>query len=243
MRHPLLALADVHRATSLVEGRPVELFIFDHHRTAFTIWCHEATRLGGPLALFTLDRHMDLGTPALPPPAADAPLEALDAYARHRLAPSNDDHIVAALEAGAIADAVVVARSHAPPSLDAFRPYRDARGGLHRFAFAKSPAFLVAAPNPLPPGDGPLVLDVDLDCFTTMSDGDPDDVLIWDEEQMLRWLQPPGADDLWAQLRARVSVVTLAREPFHCGGFDRGAELWRRFSRVFFRDLLQTDAP
>lgn len=243
MAHPLLALADVHRLTTEVRGRPLEAYLFDHHRSAFAVWCHTAATLGAPLTLVTLDRHMDLGTPAAAPPDHRAPLAELDQFARHRLAPANDDHVVAALEAGALADVVVVARSHAPPSLDRFRPYRDARGGTHRFAFARAPAALGPEAFELIREAKAIVLDVDLDCFTTLSDGHPDEVLGWDSALIDSWLRPPGSGPLWDELLARVSLVTVAREPYHCGGFDRGARLWLAFSGPFFQQLLGTDPP
>ena len=244
MRHPLLALADVHRLTTVAFGRTLDVYLFDHHRTAFTVWCHEAARRGRALTLVTLDRHMDLNPPRHLPPPFDAPLEQLDLFARHRLAPSNDDHIPAALEAGAIGDALVVARSHPPPSLETFRPYIGAAAVRHEVEFAPT----IARTSPaqvewLRGREGPIVLDIDLDCFTTMSDGDPDDVLTWDADQILRWLTPPGSEPFWALLRERVEVVTLAREPYHCGGFARGAKLWTAFAEVFFERLLGADAP
>ncbi|MFM2151839.1 MAG: hypothetical protein RL199_274 [Pseudomonadota bacterium] len=244
MRHPLLALADVHRLTTFAFGRSLDVYVFDHHRTAFTVWCHEAARRGRPLTLVTLDRHMDLNPPRDVAPSCEAPLEQLDLFARHRLAPSNDDHIPAALEAGAVGDALVVARSHPPPSLEVFRPYRDTSGRTHAVEFAPTVARLHPGQVEwLRAREGPVVLDVDLDCFTTMSDGDPDDVLTWDADQIHRWLTPPGAEAFWDVLRERVEVVTLAREPYHCGGFDRGARLWSTFAEVFFGRVLGTDAP
>jgi hypothetical protein len=42
---------------------------------------------------------------------------------------------------------------------------------------------------------------------------------------------------------SRTSLVTIAREPYHCGGLDRGAQLWRDFAEVFFRRLLGVPPP
>lgn len=243
MRHPLLALADVHRLTTVTRGRTIDVYVFDHHRTAFTIWTHAAQALGAPLTLVTLDRHMDLGTPAAVAPRFTEPLRQLDAFARHELAPSNDDHIVAATESGAIADAVVVARSHEPASLARFRPLLDRTGTLHRFAFAPGPARLGADAHVLVREAGHIALDIDLDAFTTPSDGDPEELLAWDRAAITRWLQPPGSGSWWDELLARTAVVTIAREPYHCGGFARGAQLWRDFSAAFFVDLLRADEP
>ncbi len=243
MRAATLALADVHRVTTRVAGRPVEVFVFDHHRTAFTVWCDAAARLGKPLRLVTLDRHMDLGVPAALAPDHRSPLEELDGFARHRLAPSNDDHIVAAMEAGAISDALVIARSHRPPDLGRFQPFRDRRGVAHPTAFADTVDALSPEQLALVQQGGELVLDVDLDCFTTMSDGHLDEVLTWDREQIEGFLLPPDSAPFWSAVLAQTRIVTLAREPYHCGGFGRGAKLWLDFAEVFFSQLLGVPPP
>jgi hypothetical protein len=186
---------------------------------------------------------MDLERPArlLPPEARS--VEALDGYARFGLSPRNDDHVVAAMEAGAIGDAVILARSHQPPSLDAFRPYLDAGGRAHRCAFAGSVdragpealELIAAAPA--------IALDVDLDCFTTRSDGHHDEVLAWDAELIDAFLRPPDSQAFWGPVLARTRVVTVAREPYHCGGFGRSATLWTAFADCFFGRLLGVPAP
>lgn len=237
---PFLALADVHHVTCHVGGRALDVFVFDHHRTAFTVWSLAAQR-EGPLTLLTLDRHMDLGVPAKVALPYTSDARALDGFARHDLAPSNDDHIVAAMEAGAIDHAAVVARSHWPPDLGAFRPYRGRTGRLHECAF--SPSLERASPELVDRvlASDRLVLDIDLDCFTTRSDGHVDEVITWDESLIDAFLRPDRFD--WAPVLDRVRVVTIAREPYHCGGLGRGAALWHSFARVFFERLLGVPAP
>lgn len=243
MPAPTLALADVHRITAPVHGRERDIFVFDHHRTAFTLWCHAAAQLGRPLVLVTLDRHMDLGTPQVLAPDCAMPLHSLDLFARHSLAVSNDDHIVAALEAGAISDALVVARSHEPPSLEVFRPFKDVRGRDHRFVFAPTVAHVHEDGLALVREATDVVLDIDLDCFTTRSDGHFDEVLTWDAEQIEGFLQPPHAGEFWNTVLERTRLITLAREPYHCGGFTRGARLWIDFAEIFFRRVLGVPPP
>lgn len=240
--HPLLALADVHRVTTRLGGRERDVFVFDHHRSAFAIWCW-ASQQAGPLALLSLDRHMDLERPAAPPPSAVEPLEALDAYARFRLSPRNDDHVLAAVEAGALTDAAIVARSHAPADLAALHPYKDARGGSHRFTFARTLDEAVPALLDFVNDHERIALDVDLDCLTTLSDAHPDEVVPWDVEHVDAFLRPPDSEALWSALFDRVALVTIAREPYHCGGLGRGARLWTAFAEVFFRRLLGVPEP
>lgn len=235
-----LVLADVHRVTCPVAGAERDVFLFDHHRTAFTLWA-QAARRRGPLTLLTLDRHMDLETPRAAAPRCDAPLEELDRFARFSLSPRNDDHVVAAMEAGALAGAAVVARSHEPRSIDAFRPWRDATGASHPCAFA--PTLERAGPDLLALLDAApaIALDVDLDCFTTRSDGHLDEVVPWDRALIEEFLLPPGFD--WPRVLAKVELVTIAREPYHCGGFARAARLWADFAAVFFERLLRVPQP
>lgn len=243
MRAATLALADVHRITTRLKGRTVEVFVFDHHRTAFTLWCDAATRLGSALTLVTLDRHMDLGIPKALAPDHRSPLEALDAFARHRLAPSNDDHIVAAMEAGAIDDALVIARSHRPPDLAIYQPFRDRRGATHPVGFADTVDAITPEQVAALRKGGPIVLDVDLDCFTTLSDGHLDEVLTWDRERIEDFLLPPDSAPFWDAALERTRLITLAREPYHCGGFARGARLWIDFAEVFFEKVLGVPPP
>jgi hypothetical protein len=240
---PTPSLPHVHRVTTRVGASTCDVFVFDHHRAAFTLWAL-AAKAHGPLTLVTLDRHMDLERPAhLPPAAATSTLEALDEYAARALSPRNDDHIVAALEAGAIGDAVVIARSHAPSSLDSFRPFRDHAGGEHHFAIARTVDEAGADVRRVVEGSAQIALDIDLDCFATLSDGHPDEVVPWDIDQIDTFLRPPDSESLWQAILSRTRVVTLAREPYHCGGLERGARLWRGFSEVFFRRLLGVPPP
>lgn len=242
----MAGLPHVHRVTTRARGRPLEIFVFDHHRGAFALWALAAQRQGAPLSLVSFDRHFDLEQPASAPPGAESPLEALDGFARLRLSAANDDHIVAAMEAGAVGDAALFARSHAPraPAFPGgFQPYRDASGRPHFCHFARGPddatpelvAWLERA--------SPIALDVDLDCFTTLSDGHPDEVVTWDAELIDGFLRPPGSERLWDALLERTAVVTLAREPYHCGGLERGARLWLTFCEVFFRGVLGVPPP
>ncbi|MGC4116730.1 MAG: hypothetical protein QM765_19645 [Myxococcales bacterium] len=238
----LLSLAHVHRVTTHLGERTVDLFVFDHHRSAFPLWARFAAERG-PLTLVTLDRHMDLERPASPPPAYASPLEELDAYARWKLSPRNDDHVLAALDCGALTDAVVLARSHAPTGLAGLHLYKDAGGRSHRVEVARTVEDAGPEALALVRSAGRIALDVDLDCFTTLSDAHLDEVVTWDAEHIDAFLRPPGSEDLWRQVLAKVCVVTIAREPYHCGGLERGARLWGEFSRVFFGRLLGVPAP
>jgi hypothetical protein len=238
----LLSLANVHRVCTRARDRSLDVFVFDHHRTAFLVWAW-AARQGRALTLLTLDRHMDLEAPMAPPPALAVSLEELDGYARWKLSPRNDDHVLAALEAGAVGDTAVIARSHAPASLEGFRPYVDRAGRPHRFAFARTLEEASAEVSDLVRSAERIALDIDLDCFTTLSDADPEEVVPWDAEHIDGFLRPPDSQAFWEQALAKVAVVTIAREPYHCGGLGRAARLWNAFAHVFFERLLHVPPP
>lgn len=191
----------------------------------------------------TLDRHFDLQTPRAAAPDHRSPLDELDRFARHALAPSNDDHIRAAMEAGAITDGLFLARSHEPADLDALREWTDARGLTHRSLTARTVAERKGACDALVEEAEDIVLDLDLDCFTTRSDGHPDEVLAWDRERIEGFLRPPGSDPFWSAVLERTRLITLAREPYHCGGLAQGARLWLDFAEVFFERLLGVPQP
>lgn len=243
MRHPTLALADVHRATTELDGRIVDVFIFDHHRTAFTLWCHAAKERGGALTLLTLDRHFDFEPAPADVPAFTSSLAELDLFARHRLEPSNDNHVRAAMQSGAIDDALAIARSHAPSDLGTLALWHDADGRAHRLIDAPTLDRRPSTFDDALDQAHALVFDVDLDCFTTRSDAHPDEVLAWDGERIEAFLAPPGTEHFWAAVRKKTQLITLAREPFHSGGFAQAARLWLDFSEVFFERILRVPAP
>ncbi|MGI5864477.1 MAG: hypothetical protein ACOX6T_20840 [Myxococcales bacterium] len=236
-------LAHVHCVSTRIVGRHCEVYIFDHHRSAFPLWTLAAEKLGNPLTLVTLDRHMDLERPAALLPDGARSLESVDRYARFALSPRNDDHVLAAMEAGAIGDGVIIARSHQPGSLEAFRSFVDAQGRAHRCAFARTVDLVGDDARALIAKSSDIALDIDLDCFTTLSDGHHDEVLTWDLELIDAFLRPLDAEDFWRPVLERTRLVTIAREPFHCGGFGRSAALWPAFAEAFFCRLLGVPAP
>lgn len=233
----------MHRVTAPVAGRLTDIYIFDHHRSAFALWCQAAAELKHPLTLVTLDRHFDLEPPRAQAPDHRAPLDELDAFARHRLAPSNDDHVRAAMAAGAIDDGLFIARSHEPADFDSLRSWVDGEGRRHRGVMARTVAERGNAGDELVEAARDVVLDIDLDCFTTRSDAHPDEVLAWDTERIDAYMRPPGSGSFWNAVLERTRLVTIAREPFHCGGFGQGARLWLDFASVFFERVLNVPAP
>lgn len=88
-----------------------------------------------------------------------------------------------------------------------------------------------------------ILLDVDLDCFTTPSDADPTTVLPWPRTIIREFLLPEGSEPFWEAVLKKTVALTLAREPHHCGGLLASGELLRDVAEVLFRELLQAEPP
>lgn len=249
-----LRLAGVIRL-SLGGRGPKDAFLFDPHRLAFPCW---ALALNGqrPALLVTLDRHFDLVPPRDPAgvPEAAAPLRELDEYARWNLDVRNYDHVLAAMEAGLVADAIVIARARPRHAFEGAE-YIDRRGEKHRILATTTidriaDGFGGAGQSPEAQDAEQLIrkarsaiLDVDLDCFTSPSDADPTDVVPWPRELIRRQLRPPGSEPFWDAVLFKARVLTIAREPLHCGGVVAANRLFEDVGEVLFRELLGTDLP
>jgi hypothetical protein len=249
-----LRLAGVTRLALAGRG-PRDAYLFDPHRLALPCW---ALALGGrgPALLVTLDRHLDLVPPNDPAgiPDAAAGLRALDEHARWHLDVRNVDHVIAAMEAGLVGDVLALGRARPEGALSA-STWTDRRGGVHRIAVAPSVAhvadgFGTPAPSPhaaaaaaLLAGEGPVLLDVDLDCFTTPSDADPTTLLPWPGEAIRDYLFPEGAAAFWDAVLPRCVALTLAREPYHVGGVVAAGRLFETAAAVVFEELLGVGTP
>ncbi|MGZ3458601.1 MAG: hypothetical protein ACXU86_08860, partial [Archangium sp.] len=88
-----------------------------------------------------------------------------------------------------------------------------------------------------------VLLDVDLDCFTSLCDADPTTVLPWPRSVIRDYLLPPDSESFWEAVLGRCAALTLAREPHHCGGLLASAALFRDVAEVLFRELLGTEPP
>lgn len=236
---PHLRLAGVTRLA--LDGRgPRSAFVFDPHRLALPCWALALEEAGrAPGLLVTLDRHFDLAVPKAPEavPARSQGFLALDAHARLQLDTRNIDHVVAAMEAGLVGDVLALARAH-PEGALGVEIYRDRHGAEHRVLRAPSLEQWLDGGGRLPEGDGPVLLDVDLDCFTSPSDVDARVVLPWPAEVVRDHLMPEGSARFWEALLPRTVALTLAREPYHCGGLLASGRLYAAVAPVLFGELL-----
>ncbi len=251
LRH--LRLAGVIRL-GLGGGRgPADAYVFDPHRLALPCWAFALGTSGPPALLVSLDRHLDVVVPERPEAVPDrsAGLRALDEHARWSLDVRNYDHILAAMEAGLVGDALLVARTR-PRGAFAGDTYVDTRGRPHRLVSVSTVDRATEAWSRPAPGDAvrnvleaasQVLLDVDLDCFTSLSDADPTTVLPWPRSVIREFLLPDGSEAFWDAVLGRTVALTLAREPHHCGGLLASGALFRDVAEVLFRELLRTGLP
>jgi hypothetical protein len=250
---PHLRLAGVIRL-SLSGGRgPTDAYVFDPHRLALPCWACALGEAGAPALLVSLDRHLHVVSPRQPEavPERGAGLRALDEHARWALDVRNYDHILAAMEAGLVRDALLIARARPRGAFEG-STYRDTRGREHRLVAVSTVDRAAEAFRSPAPGDAvrevleraeQVLLDVDLDCFTSPSDADPTTVLPWPRSIIREFLLPEGSEPFWDAVLRKSFALTLAREPHHCGGLLASGELFRDVAEVLFRELLHAEPP
>jgi hypothetical protein len=229
-----------------IDGRgPRRGFVFDPHRLALPCWAELSPE--GPALLVTLDRHFDTVPPVhFPEPGLS--LDAIDLHAREKLDHRNYDHVLAAMHAGVLSDAVVVARARPVGAVTT-----DWRG--HELIAAPTLDLISAewgTPHASPESkrahaavqrSARIVLDVDLDCFTTPSDADPTTVVPWPVELIREFVTPRGSEAFWRDVLERCVGFTFAREPSHCGGLVAGGRLFEAACQVLFTELFEADLP
>jgi hypothetical protein len=231
----------------------IPAYLFDPHRLALPCWAH-ALDGQGPATLVTLDRHADLLPPSKPVPHRATGLRALDEHARWELDERNVDHVLAAMEAGLLTGVLSLCRTVVPGSARG-PSWTDRHGVAHAIHVATTPAracdgFATSSPSVdaeaaarILAGDGPVILDVDLDAFTTPSDADPTALCPWPRALVRDYLFPDGADAFWSAILPRCAALTVAREPLHCGGVSAAADLFSVVANVLFEELLGADVP
>lgn len=222
-------------------------FVFDPHRLALPCWSLATN--GASALLITVDRHFDLVPPLVKTPLGLSVLE-LDEHARRLLDVRNYDHILAAVEAGLISDVIAIARASPVGSFEGslWREQHQivrartldalcADFGTERASTEARQAFELIERAER------IVLDVDVDCFTSPSDADPTTVLPWPEPLIREHLVPRSAEPFWSAVLPKCVGLTIAREPNHCGGLIAGAHLFEQVANVLFTELLHTDLP
>lgn len=246
----LARLAGVTRLALAGRG-PSRAWVFDPHRLALPCWAEalEGTRA----VIVTLDRHLDL-VPPVARPRPSLSVQELDTFARLELDIRNVDFILAAMEAGLISHAIVVARARPVGCLDATR-WTDSRGEVHELVIVPTVDALAqdfGTPRATPEGKTAatwlagaeaVLLDVDVDCFTSPSDADPTTVLPWPLGVIRDHVLPRGSEAFWSAVLSRCAGLTIAREAGHTGGLVENGRLFEAVAQVLFVELLGTDLP
>ncbi len=228
---------------------PKQGFVFDPHRLAFPCWAS----VGRGLVLVTLDRHFDT-VPPLHRVIGEASLAELEHFAHTQLDVRNYDHLLAAMDASILSHAIIIARAR-PVGAVVGPQWVDGGGQAHELISAPTVDALACdfgrrsaseasrrAEQVLREASG-VILDIDLDCFTSPSDADPTTVVPWPLEVIRQHVRPPGSDDFWDLVLSKCVALTFAREPSHCGGLVAAGRLFEQASQVIFRELLETDLP
>lgn len=246
MNDVMLRLAGITHLTMAPKVGPKDAFVFEPHRLALPAWAWTLHDKAQPALLVTFDRHLDLAAPKVLPPR-DADVLALDEYARRQLDVRNVDHVLAAMEAGLIGDALVIARARPEGCVSGDR-WVDSRGVTHLLLVAPSLDRLVNSPLAtdaanLLSASKSTILDFDLDCFTTLCDADPFSVVPWPIELIREQLMPEGSAVLWDAILRKCAGLTFARESAHCGGLVAGNRLFTDASQVIFKELLGINLP
>lgn len=236
---------------------PKRGYVFDPHRLALPCWAEAGA--GTPSLVVTIDRHFDL-VPPHEPPARGLVGEALERHVRTRLDPKNVDHVLAAMEAGVVTHVIAVARAK-PCGVVEGPIWEDSTGERHELVraatidalsadFGAAPARSARSASPeaqrahrLLIEATQIVLDVDIDAFTTPSDADPTTIIPWPTEVIRQHLKPRGSEDFWSLVLGKCVALTVAREPAHCGGLVTMGRLFEAFALVMFNELLETDLP
>lgn len=236
---------------SSFEIQEFPVFIFKNHRTSFYYWCKARKEFGISDSFFvvTMDKHNDL-FPLLPEKIAEIQtldlnnLVKVEDFVKNKLKKLNDDYIFAAMEAGVIGDILIMSPDVHALSL---KEYPDKLGRIHRIFHCIWPGDLSGTRGMLTDSIDPenrelirsigydtngnqnIALDIDLDFFTyfycdkiyvireeNFKDIFSDDCLIW-----------------WIYNRAR--LITIAKEPWACGGAQNSKRILRLLDKYFLQ--------
>jgi hypothetical protein len=235
-----------------VHGRgPTEAYLFDGHRFALGCWAKNVSK--GPALLVTLDRHFDTVIPNVPIPQGLS-VPQYDAYAFEQLDERNYSHILAAMDARIISDAIIIARARPVGSVGPGK-WIDSSGTTHEIVGVKtvddlSFEFGTSGASPeskrackLIQNASHIIFDIDLDCFTSFSDAEAMTVLPWPKDVIENFLLPRGSEAFWNSILEKCHIFTFAREPLHCGGVVAGNDLFKLAAEVVFEKLLHAQLP
>ncbi|MFN7542729.1 MAG: hypothetical protein ACK5TN_08040 [Acidobacteriota bacterium] len=176
-----------------------------------------------PTPVVLLDRHTDCAEPKRPLPH-DTSVPGVLRLCDQHLSPHDDDWIVAGIEIGLLADVFLFGVDDRMGDLPrAVGPH----GVFGRWEMPGDLGEIGVNARRLLEGQGPILLDIDLDCFAYPYRGA---VWPWTEAMFRKHFLP--RPPLWNSLLERAQLITICREAGCCGGSahaDSILELCREF--------------
>lgn len=207
--------------------RNKEILIHEDHRWVLPLVVDAQQRglLPRPVPVALFDRHTDCAQPRRPLPAIATVEDALRLCEDH-LSPHDDDWLIAGIETGILADVFLFGVD------DRMGDLPLAVGNQAVFGRWEMPGFLPEVgvnARRLLEGSGPILLDIDLDCFAYAY---RDQVWPWSEEIFAH--QFSGEQTLWRSLVQRAGLITVCREAGCCGGDAHADRIWNLCRKFLF---------
>jgi hypothetical protein len=183
--------------------------------------------LSRPTPVVLFDRHTDAAEPGSL--TSDTSVEALLRCCEEELSHHDDDWIVAGIRLGLIADVFIFGVD------DRMGDLPKAVGDFAIMGRFEMPGHIGAvgqrAQALLDSTTGPILLDIDLDCFAFPY---RDQVWPWTEAIFQQQFHPE-----WRALLERAGLVTLCREAGCCGGEDNANAIWSLLQTHLFGGELE----
>lgn len=216
----------------------LEIGIVHEHRFAFWFWnqWQRGELPSPPPDLVSIDWHKDLGFEAS---ESLAELNTNDdnevaLYAWTQLNSLNDCHILAAARLGIIGNVYVLCKQDDPEEMS----FHTLNGTSTVRAFHDVTAFVDVIQR-----SESVILDIDLDYFTTQSEYDDSNTIRVSRNNQIEMetLLAPSGEIISAVLPV-LNGVTIAIEPEWCGGFARAHRLFACLNRILFDNTLLSNS-
>ena len=205
--------------------------LFDDHRLMFfSILSNRRTK--SPLNLVSIDYHLDLAQPSK---SEKANLSKLDLesekevafFVWHHLNPLNDNHILSAAYLNLISDIIILTKDRDPKCSE----YRDKDGNKHNVHSYNDYNRFIENVELV---EDNIFLDIDLDYFVKKSRDSNDNEIIKYVLKEKDYAIFNKRGRLMRHCKDKLEMVTIAREPEHCGGvLNSNAILSRICSKLF----------
>jgi len=212
--------------------RGTQVLLHEDHRWVLPLVADAQERgvLPRPVRVILFDRHTDAAEPSPLSPAAS--VDEVIACCEIKLSRHDDDWIIAGIRLGLLADVFVFGVDDRMGDL----PKQVGDYGI--FGRYEMPGALgpvgVRAQEVLAWTESPILLDIDLDCFSYAY---RERVMAWDESVFESEFGP--SLPLFQQMLERAGLVTVCREAGCCGGGANADRIWDQVSqRLFGGELL-----